>query len=611
VCGIAGAIAQEVLEEDIVRRGIEKIAHRGPDNRGYYDSQKIQLGMCRLAIQDLENGIQPNYSEDKKVVSVFNGEIYNFRTLRAELITRGYKLNSHGDAELIPHLFKEYGMDFVRRIEGMFAIAIFNLELNQLILIRDRIGKKPLWYSANEQSIYFASEMKALVAMGVSSKASLKRIPEYLTFGYINAPNSSFENIYQVEPGTYLTWQNGDKKIKKYWSIFNNTYSSELTDHEAKVATKELLTNAVRNRLISDRPVGAFLSGGIDSTIVTALMSQLNDEPIHTFSVGFESAPFDESAYARKVAQALGTVHHEIMVRPNGDELVRKLSKVLDQPFADSSIIPTLALSEFAREHVVVALSGDGGDEGFGGYDRYRANYLMERFGLLSSKIAIGATKTRFFSRAKRISRFLESAMIRDGAERYLSYMSLLEYPDMSSLVNKDLLDSNYLEAYFDLWEDVIERDITSTMQRHDISSYLPGDLMYKVDMASMSVGLEVRSPFLDHKVIEFGLSLSRRQRVRASHGKHILRILADELVPSNNNYRRKQGFGIPRAEWLRTILREPVRQVLLDDAVRKRGWINVDALERVLKRHEEGENLDKVIWPIFMLELWASKWVK
>jgi asparagine synthase (glutamine-hydrolysing) len=436
-------------------------------------------------------------------------------------------------------------------------------------------------------------------------------LPEYLTFGYINAPNSPFESISQVEPGTVLTWQDGNLKIEKYWTIFSNTNSLVISDHEAKVVAREKLTAAVRARLISDRPVGAFLSGGIDSTIISALMSQLAEEPIHTFSIGFDSPQFDESKYARRVAQALGTKHHQLVLRPNGDELVAKLASILDQPFADSSIIPTLALSELSRQHVVVALSGDGGDEGFGGYDRYRANYLLERFQKTSSVLVRGSGKSRLLSRAKKISRFLESAAIQNSSKRYLSYMSLIEPSDLFGILNKDLLDSRFLESYFDSWEKVVAEDMTLTMQRHDILNYLPGDLMYKVDIASMSVGLEVRSPFLDHKVIEFGLALTRRQRVRVSHGKHILRLLANDLVPNGLIHQRKQGFGIPRAEWIRTILREPIKKVLLDQEARKRDWINVEAVEQVLKRHNQGENLDKVIWPIFMLELWASNWVK
>lgn len=608
MCGIAGVFSQKVIIPTLTRKAVQAMTHRGPDGTGFFQNEECNLGMCRLAIIDVESGHQPNFSLDKQTVSVFNGEIYNFRELREELQKRGRKIPHLGDSALIPFLYEEYGEDFPKKLQGMFAIAVYDKNRKKLLLARDRIGKKPLWISYQNGEMYFASELKALLEMGIRKSIKLDSIPEFLRFGYINAPRSAFEGINQLAPATILILQGGEVETREYWNS-SDVSPISITFDEAKSETLRLLRQAVKSRLISERPVGAFLSGGIDSTIISALMHQESESEVHTFSVGFLNPKFDESKYADEVARAIGTKHHKRVIQADPKFLIERLAISLDHPFADSSIIPSFALSEFARKDVVVALSGDGGDEVFGGYERYRAGVFLNAVNpmLILNPLPLIFKKELTNSRIRKLIRHSSKKEI---PGRYQDFQSLFQTRDLANLLNPDfgfeVLDPNFGK----IWNSLQGKSLLRKMQEMDLKSYLPGDLMYKVDISSMANSLEVRSPFLDYRVVEFGLSLPNRFKITLGENKHILREIAKSLVPPHLIDRPKMGFGIPRAQWLRYEFRELTRQVLLDGQSRSRGWYRFGEVEKILKRHAAGEDLDHLIWPMFILELWAKNWI-
>jgi asparagine synthase (glutamine-hydrolysing) len=608
MCGISGIFSDGPVLLDFVEESIKKISHRGPDESGFFQDQNCVLGMCRLSIIDVSSGQQPSYNQSRDVVSVFNGEIYNFHELRQSLISRGYQITGLGDSTLIPFLYQEYGQEFPRKLQGMFAIALFDSKQRRLMLVRDRLGKKPLWYSQQGSTLFFSSEVKGLLSLGVNRKLDESLIPEFLSYGYINAPRSAIVGVKQLPPGTILVIENGQSKLKQYWNP-SDIPEAEITFEEAKSETTRLLREAVKTRLVSERPIGAFLSGGIDSTIVTALMQEESDSAVHTYSIGFSDTKFDESRFAKEVAKAIGTMHHERVVEADPHLIVETLSKVLDQPFADSSIIPTFLLSKFAREEVVVALSGDGGDEGFAGYERYRAGRLLDSINpLLAINPLMFFPADRFTN--PRVRKLIRHSRLQSLPTRYSGLQSLFQLSDLNSILNPELLARSNGNGFLDHWNSIPTQDRVRKMQEIDLKTYLPGDLMYKVDMASMANSLEVRSPFLDYRVIEFGLSLPAKYKIGGRENKHILREIARGFVPSNLIDRPKMGFGIPRAKWLRQDLKDLVQEVLLDERSRSRGWYQFTKVERILNDHQRGLELDSLIWPMFMLELWAKTWI-
>lgn len=608
MCGIAGVFSSNTLTETLIAKSIDSIAHRGPDERGFFSDRHCSLGMCRLAIIDVSTGQQPSISNEKDVVSVFNGEIYNFRELREKLIARGHVIRSPGDSAIIPFLYKEFGESFPQQIQGMFAIAIYDSKAKKLLLARDRLGKKPLWYSIQHRQISFASELKGLLSLGVNADFNEDILSEFLSFGYINSPRSPYKNVQQLNPASILIYQNGKERIQSYWNT-SGVIPLEISFEDAKEETKRILKVATESRLISERPVGAFLSGGIDSTIVTSLMSQISENPIHTYSIGFAEKKFDESKYAKKVAKHLKTVHHEKIVEADPKFILDQLTKTLDQPFADSSIIPTFLLSEFSRQDVVVALSGDGGDEAFGGYERYRAGKLLDDlnpFLYFNPLMLLPSKKIP----NPRIRKLLRHSRPQTLVDRYRGFQSLFQPNDLRKLLNRDFVEPMIDDPFAEIWKSVPSKDKVRKMQEVDLKSYLPGDLMYKVDIASMANSLEVRSPFLDYRVVEFGLSLPWRYKVGKGENKHILREIAREFVPRELIDRPKMGFGIPRGSWLRNELRGMVNEVLLDGDFHSRGWFNQKEVEKVINRHNDGQELDHLIWPMFTLQLWANHWL-
>lgn len=612
MCGIAGIFDSAGLDREhskrVVESAITEIKHRGPDDQGLYTSSNSALGMCRLSIIDVAGGQQPNFGSQGKVVSVFNGEIYNFKELRARLIVKGYPLKGVGDSECIPFLYEEYGDEFPNHLQGMFAIALWDHENNRGLLVRDRFGKKPLWFHREGTKVSFASEVKGLLRLGIPKTLDRRRIPEYLQFGYINAPRSIFQDVTQVRPGALVVVERGMINEKTYWRP-NITDLSSMNFVEAKEQAHSLIKDAVKTRLVSERPIGAFLSGGIDSSLVTAIMSREFGAKTHTFSIGFENPEFDESGYASAVATQIGTQHHEKIIRPDTGLIIEKIAKVLDHPFADSSIIPTYLLSEFARNDVVVALGGDGGDEAFGGYTRYRVCRALNKVNFLLA-LSPAPMLSHFLSNDRRLEKFLKHLRSTNARDRYLGFQSLIQPSEIKMFLANELQSLDEDLDLIEMWQISGDQSELRSMQKFDLATYLPGDLMYKADMASMANSLELRSPLLDYRVVEFGLSLSDKFKIHNGVSKWILREILYEYVPKKLVDRPKMGFGIPQAEWLRRDLSDLVHSTLFASDASIRSWIDVNQLRKIVDEHKRGLNRDRVIWPILMLELWARNWL-
>ncbi|MBI3429076.1 MAG: asparagine synthase (glutamine-hydrolyzing) [Actinobacteria bacterium] len=613
MCGIAGGVGIGAPKEPFLAKVLDSIDHRGPDERGTFLDDGVALGICRLAIIDVGAGQQPVSNEARTIQLVFNGEIYNFKSLREDLVAKGHRFRSNGDSEVIVHLYEEYGVDFVQKLNGMFAIAIWDSRGKRLILVRDRMGKKPLWYSLqSDGTLLFASEIKALVAAGVSTTLRPAAISEVLSFGYVNAPRSAFNEISQIPPASVGIWHNGTFEKSKYWSP-DFSHEKKVSYEVALERGKELIKAAVERRLISERPLGSFLSGGYDSTVVTAYMSQLVPGKVRTFSIGFDDPKYDESKYAREVAKYLGTKHIEEKLSPDPTLLLQQLSRSLDQPFADSSIIPTFMLAKFAREEVVVALGGDGGDEVFGGYDRYVATPMMQRWNIA---MALAAPLGKRLSAREEIShrkvrRILSQIRSYPSlASRYRGVISLGSDSELKSLISRDFHSTSAATEFESQFAREGARDDLSKMLRSDFEWYLPGDLLVKADMATMAHSLEVRSPLLDHEIVEWAAGLPSEFKIRGRQSKYLLKEIARSLVPAELIDRPKMGFAIPRADWLRTGLKTMTHDLLTDQTARDRGWFLQNQVEKVLAEHISGRDRDGVIWPMLILELWARNWL-
>ena len=612
MCGIAGGIGPSAPSKLVLDNQLDSIKHRGPDDQGTYVNQGIALGMCRLAIVEIAAGKQPATDERESIHLVFNGEIYNYRELRHELELSGTHCRDSSESEVIINLYLKHGISFINKLNGMFAIAINDSRDNSLHLIRDRMGKKPIWITQiQDGTLFFASEVRALLPVRPDRTLRTEMVAEVMQYGYINSPNSAFNEISQVPPGSYLTWRDGSYEIAKYWEPDFDTKVSISYD-EALSFTKELIEKAVDRRLISERPLGSFLSGGYDSTVVTAYMAKLMSEKVQTYSIGFHSAQFNEAHHAKQVAKYLGTNHHEEILNPDPALLVETISKVLDQPFADSSIVPTYLLAKFARENLIVALGGDGGDEVFGGYDRYLATPALQManpvLGLARSSLNFLGKQS--FGNKRKINRVGSQLSPKASlAHRYSSILSLAQPHELSTLLSKEFLSSQAGQNSISNFE-IGKYSSFDRMIRSDLQAYLPGDLLVKVDIATMANSLELRSPLLDVNVVEWGLSLPRKYKIKGFETKHILKDVARSLVPANLIDRPKMGFGIPRAEWLRTELKEMVTDLRTDIEAADRGWFNQNEVKKTLDLHMNGTDKDQILWPILMLELWARNWL-
>jgi len=645
MCGITGAIwsnPSAALDAATLERMIALVAHRGPDDSGSYCrpcreeggsglEPGVALGIRRLSIIDPAGSRQPLSNEDGTVWAVLNGEIYNFQELRRRLEGSGHRFRTAGDTETIVHLYEDEGPDFARHLWGMFAIAIWDAPRRQLVLARDRLGKKPLVYRLESDRLLFASELKCILAVpGVPREVDPGAIDEYLTYQYVPHPNTIFRGIRKLPPAHYAVWRDGQMRINSYWQPDFNRQIDRPWD-ECIAELRELLTDAVRLRLQSDVPLGAFLSGGIDSSIIVGLMSQLaggngaggSGSAVKTFSIGFADAQFDETHFARQVSQKFGSEHHEMRVEASAAELLPKLIWHYDEPMADSSALPTWHLAQLARRDVTVALTGDGGDELFAGYDRYRAVWISAQLDrlprpmrrLLASqfwqRLLGGGRQRSIVRRVRRLSAVLNSPMQR----RYLDWIGVFNEAGRAALYTDDFLsrltDVDPAEFLARAWRRSDRRDPVTAASLADLTTYLPCDLLVKVDIASMAHGLECRQPFLDHRLVEWAASLPVRYKQRLGRGKRILREAFRDLLPADVLRRPKMGFGVPMDSWLRGDLRELVRQVLLDPMALGRGYFRPEAIQRLLDEHQSGRiSHGHRIWALLVLELWHREWV-
>jgi len=613
MCGIAGGVGPSAPSLQALEAQLTKLEHRGPDDRGTYINQGISLGMCRLAIVEIAAGKQPFESADGKIKIVFNGEIYNYRQLREELVSLGHKFAGASESEVIIAAYRQFGPDFPNHLSGMFAIALFDQANDALVLVRDRVGKKPLWFSKRaDGSILFASEVKALLAALPSRTLRKGVVAEVMQFGYAKAPNSAFTEVRQLPPATMAIWHHGDWSMRTYWQPDYET-EIQISYEDALVETKKKIEAAVERRLMSERPMGAFLSGGYDSTVVTALMAKLSSQTVKTYSIGFDHPQYNEAEYAGAVAKYLGTDHHQEIVKPDPALILQELAASLDQPFADSSYIPTYLLAKYARQEVIVALGGDGGDEVFGGYDRYVAAPLMQRANYLlaiAKPIAAVMSKSGVVSERK-MKRIISQLQAHPSlAARYTSIMSLTQPSQIARLLKPDFNMAGANDIYINDFKLVGVRDSLHAMIRSDFEHYLPGDLLVKADLATMANSLELRSPLLDHDVIDWANSLPAKFKVAGRESKHILKDIARTLVPAELIDRPKMGFAIPRADWLRNELRQIAHDLLTDEVARSRGWFDQHEIHKILSEHQSGQDRDSIIWPALCLELWARNWL-
>jgi asparagine synthase (glutamine-hydrolysing) len=625
VCGIVGVVAAPggVLPDESVARAMNAaITHRGPDDEGLYRDGQAMIGMRRLSIIDLAGGHQPVHNEDGSVQAVFNGEIYNFRELRAELESRGHQFYTRSDSEVIVHGYEEWGDDCFARLNGMFGIALWDKRTRALVLARDRFGEKPLFYSHQAQTpgaangrLLFASELKSLLAVpGFRPQVAPEAVRGYVCFGYVPTPGTIFTGVSKLPPGHTLRFVDGRIDIRRYYTLELEP-KHELTERDAEEELAAHLDRAVESRLVADVPFGAFLSGGLDSSVVVALMTRHLDEPVRTFSIGFREAAFNELSDARRVAQHLGTEHHELVVEPDAVDLMHRLVWFLDEPFADSSAVPTYLVAKLAREHVKMVLTGDGGDEAFAGYDRYLRFLTLERAGALKP-VAAGAAAMAgrllpgpYGYRLRRIAERLRLPF----PESYLSSVALTR-SDVADQILGDAVRAPGADHYGGLATGARDERRLDPLDRSvaiDFASYLPDDILVKLDRMAMASSLEGRAPFLDHRLVDFAVRLPRRMRIRNGRGKHILRRVAARWLPPEVLNKPKQGFAIPLRQWFQGPLAGLAGDLFSSQAFRERGMLRPAAAQKYLDAHLRGEaDHGEVLWLMVALELWARRYL-
>ena len=625
MCGIAGFVdrwdsgqARPVEERAAILDSMCRIIeHRGPDDQGVTLDRGVALGMRRLSIIDLAGGHQPISGEDGSVSIVYNGEIYNFHELKDRLEAAGHKFKTHCDTETVLHGYEEFGPDCLKDLRGMFAFAIWDAKNQVLFIARDRAGKKPLYYSVTRRgSLIFGSELKVLLQHpDVEREIDPKALDAYFTLGYIPDPYSIFKNVKKLPPGHYLTFSEGRLDVKQYWD-FNFNPSESLREEDYLEELRFLLDESVRLRLISDVPLGAFLSGGIDSSTIVGLMARHSAQPVKTFSIGFHEDSYNELKYARMTAQKFGTDHHEFFVTPEICSVVDELAWFMDEPFADQATIPNYVVSKLAREHVKVVLSGDGGDELFAGYTRYivaqnRASFdlipktLRQGLGPLSKNLPHG-TKGR---------NYLFNISL-DPVSRYLDSVSTFTSLNRESLYTRDFRDlvgtEGYVSSLFrDLSAKVTTGEPLDRLLYIDSKTYLPGDILAKVDRTSMAVSLEARAPLLDHKLIEFVGQMPAKLKLSGLESKHLLKKAVADLVPHEILNRPKQGFGVPIQDWINRQLRSRIRESLTEPRSQQRGYVEPGYINVLLNEHERGRrDHSDGLWALFMLELWHRQFI-
>ncbi|MET0558390.1 MAG: asparagine synthase (glutamine-hydrolyzing) [Solirubrobacterales bacterium] len=619
MCGIVGQARADGagVDQGLIEAMCAGLEHRGPDSRGVHVDGPVGLGIQRLRVIDLATGDQPVFNEDRSVAVVLNGEIYNYRELRERLQANGHRFATQGDTEVIAHLYEEEGPDFVRSLSGMFGVAVWDARRGELFVARDRMGKKPLFYSDRGGVLSFASELWALLADGeISREIDPVALDRFFTYTYVPSPFSAFRAVRKLPPGSLLRWRAGRTTIERYWEADFGPTLEVGSEQEAGELVRDAVREAVRRRLVADVPLGAFLSGGIDSTAVLAAMAELSAQPVQTFSIGFDYAGFDELPYAREIAEIFGADHHELVVSPDAVEMLPKLARHYGEPFADHSAIPSFYLAEMARRKVTVALTGDGGDEVFGGYGRYAHGAMIERLdavpiGLrsaaaaLAGRIRANGDINSLRNRVRRAASLLPLA----PEERYVRAMSRFGTDLREGLYGPELraaLDDSAAATIVEPWLASTATNPIDRMLDVDQQTYLSGDLLVKMDIATMAYGLEARSPLLDQEVVALGAALPSRFKIRGREKKIALRAALRGVVPDSHIDRTKQGFQVPMAEWLRTDLAELARDTLLGDDAASRLYLRQDAVAGLLDRHlAREEDNSSLLWSVLSFELW------
>jgi asparagine synthase (glutamine-hydrolysing) len=622
MCGILGFINTDptrLADEPIARAMAGAIAHRGPDDEGFYFKENVAMGMRRLSIIDLATGHQPISNEDGSVWVVFNGEIYNFPDLRRMLLSRGHRFSTQSDTEVIVHLYEDHGDDLVDHLNGMFAFALWDERRRRLLVARDRAGEKPLYFTRTASAFIFSSELKSLVVHPeVERRVNLLALRKYLQYEFVPSPHTMIEGVHKLRPAHRLIFEKGEWRTEPYWRLSYEGERLKIGEGEAAEEVRCRLREAVRMRLVSEVPLGVLLSGGIDSSAVAALACEAAEGRVKTFSIAFEEKSFDESSYARLVADHLGTEHYERRFTEREMlEIVPEIPRLLDEPLGDGSLIPTFLLSRFTRERVTVALGGDGGDEFFAGYPTYAAhrmaNYYraLPRFareGVIERAVARLPVSTDNLSFDFKAKRFVQGAALPVG-ERHTVWMGSYTAAQQRSLLSPEVLAACPDEKVFDevrIYDRQNGHDAVELMMALDATHYLSECVLFKVDRASMAASLETRAPFLDHTLIEFLAKLPVDLKLRGLTGKYILKRAMRGRLPQQIIKRPKKGFGMPVAKWVKGELRTFVRDVFAPERLKNRGLFNADYVVRLLDEHERGvADHRKLIWTLLMFEMW------
>ena len=599
MCGIAGIYGAS--DKTLVKRMCDKIIYRGPDEDGYYIDDKVSLGMRRLSIIDLSTGSQPIFNEDESIVVVFNGEIYNFKELREDLERKGHYFSTNSDTEVIVHAYEEYGYECLGRFNGMFAIALWDTNRKELFLARDRIGIKPLYYTMIDESVVFASEIKSILEYDeIKREVDEEALAEYFILRYVPAPLTMFKGIRKLEPGSYMVANENGVKRRKYWSL---DACKPIHKNEAyfKENILKTLKDSVKRRLIADVPLGVFLSGGVDSSTITAIASDLSSEPVKTFSVGFYGSEYDETPYARNVAEYFGTDHAEEWVDIENVDLLPKLIYHTDEPLADPAILPTYLISEVARKEVKVILSGEGGDEAFAGYDRYSSE--LKAYNAL--KYFPNPLKKLVFKLGER---FKEGAL-----KKYLLYLGSRTTQENSYFYRLKLRDNSHLNPEILRTENdgnntlslfQSDGDYLNSMLKFDINYWLPDDLLMKVDKMTMANSLEARVPFLDHNLLQLAYGAPSNMKLK----KHLLKISAKGILPKDIMQRKKHGFDVPIKEWFKS---DTLDEYLSEERIKDTPYLDLDKIQEVWRRHRKGSgDYSVLLWKCLCYVMWYDSYI-
>ncbi len=626
MCGICGIYGLE--DKSLLQRMSNMLSHRGPDDEGYYYDQDVMLGMRRLKVIDLETGNQPIYNEDRSIVVVYNGEIYNFREIRKDLEKKNHTFSTNSDTESIVHLYEEYGDACVNQIRGMFAFALWDSKRKRLILARDRVGIKPLYYYSKGGAFAFASEIKSLlIHPGISKEINFKALHNYLTFLYVPGPETIFKNVMKLLPGHILIFENGKPVTKQYWDITGGDYDfrglEKRSENELSEQMFELLHESIEKHMISDVSLGVFLSGGTDSASIVAIASEMSAKPVKTFSIGFDDAYYNELDNAKLVAERYGTDHHEFVVAPPDMDFIEEIIGSFDEPFADSSAIPTYFVSKCAREHVTVALSGDGGDEIFGGYGNYKADKICHyyrklpglfRDDLIPFFINGLQEKEDPFSANQQLKKLLKMSRM-SPESGHVFWLSVFNNDLKDKLYKTDLLRNLLVHDSLDRYQEYFDRfngnDFLNKYIKADIKTVLPDDYLTKVDRMSMMNSLEVRVPFLDHKLLEFGAAMPGKYKLNGFTSKYLLKKIMKNRLPDAIVNGKKKGFSVPLSKWFKQDFSVLIEKYLSEEVVSKRGYFNYDTIAMLSKEHKSGkQDNSKFLWTLICFEIWHRKFM-